>query len=106
MMLASLNYPNIATLYGFESVNIDEKGVGAGFIPARGIEREGMNPSPTTVHMLVMELIEGELLDRPLLIPEGGMPVERIVEIGTALAEALPPPTTRASSTATSNPAT
>ena len=34
-----------------------------------------------------MELIEGESLDR--LIPEGGMPVERIVEIGTALAEAL-----------------
>ena len=39
------------------------------------------------VTFLVMELIEGESLDR--LIPEGGMPVERIVEIGTALAEAL-----------------
>ena len=34
-----------------------------------------------------MELVEGQALDG--LIPEGGMPVERILEIATALAEAL-----------------
>jgi TolB-like protein/Flp pilus assembly protein TadD len=34
-----------------------------------------------------MQLVEGQPLDQ--LIPEGGMPVERLVTIGTALAEAL-----------------
>jgi TolB-like protein/Flp pilus assembly protein TadD len=39
------------------------------------------------VHFLTMQLVEGESLDR--LIPEGGLPVDRILEIATALAEAL-----------------
>jgi len=39
------------------------------------------------VHFLTMQLVEGEPLDR--LIPEGGLPVDRILEIATALAEAL-----------------
>ncbi|MDQ3419024.1 MAG: protein kinase [Acidobacteriota bacterium] len=39
------------------------------------------------VHFLTMQLVEGQPLDR--LIPEGGMPVERILEIAAALAEAL-----------------
>ena len=39
------------------------------------------------VHFLTMQLVEGQPLDK--LIPEGGMPVERILEIATALAEAL-----------------
>jgi TolB-like protein/tetratricopeptide (TPR) repeat protein len=60
-MLAALNHPNIATIYGLEQT--DE------------------------VHYLVMELIKGQSLDR--LIPEGGLPVERILEIADALAEAL-----------------
>ncbi len=34
-----------------------------------------------------MQLVEGQPLDK--LIPEGGMPVDRLVTIGTALAEAL-----------------
>ena len=34
-----------------------------------------------------MQLVEGQALDR--LIPEGGLPVERIVEIAMAMAEAL-----------------
>ncbi|MGD8896026.1 MAG: protein kinase, partial [Acidobacteriota bacterium] len=36
---------------------------------------------------LTMQLVEGQPLDK--LIPEGGMPVERILEVATALAEAL-----------------
>jgi TolB-like protein len=40
-----------------------------------------------SVHFLTMELIEGQPLDR--LIPGNGLPVERIVEIAGALAEAL-----------------
>jgi serine/threonine-protein kinase len=39
------------------------------------------------VHFLTMQLVEGQSLDRP--IPPGGLPVERIVEIATAMAEAL-----------------
>jgi serine/threonine protein kinase len=59
--VAALNHPNIVTLYSVE-------------------EADG-------VPFLTMELLEGQPLDR--CIPEGGLPIERIVEIGSALAEAL-----------------
>ena len=59
--LAALDHPGIVTVYSVE-------------------EAEG-------VHFLTMQLVEGQPLDR--LIPKGGMPVERILEIATALAEAL-----------------
>ena len=39
------------------------------------------------VHFLTMQLVEGQSLDR--LIPEGGLPVGRLLEIGTAVADAL-----------------
>ena len=39
------------------------------------------------VHFLTMQLVEGHSLDK--LIPESGLPVEQILEIATALAEAL-----------------
>ena len=39
------------------------------------------------VHFLTMQLVEGQPLDR--LIPESGTPVDRMLEIATALAEAL-----------------
>ncbi len=59
--LATLDHPGIVTVFSVE-------------------EAEG-------VHFLTMQLVEGESLDR--LIPEGGLPVDRILEIATALAEAL-----------------
>ena len=59
--LAALDHPNIVTVFSVE-------------------EADG-------VHFLTMQLVEGQALDR--LIPEGGLPVERIVEIATAMAEAL-----------------
>ena len=59
--LAALNHPGIVTVFSVE-------------------EADG-------VHFLTMQLVEGEPLDR--LIPEGGLPVDRIFEIATALAEAL-----------------
>jgi serine/threonine protein kinase/tetratricopeptide (TPR) repeat protein len=59
--VAALNHPHIVTIYSVEEAN--------------------------GVHFLTMELIEGQSLDR--LIPEGGLPVERIRQIATALAEAL-----------------
>ncbi len=60
-LLAALDHPGIVTVHSVE-------------------ESEGL-------HFLTMQLVEGEPLDR--LIPEGGMGVDLIVEIGTAIAEAL-----------------
>ena len=59
--VAALNHPHIVTIHSVE-------------------EADG-------VHFLTMELVEGQSLDQ--LIPEAGLPVERILEIATALAEAL-----------------
>ena len=59
--LAQLDHPNIITIHSVE-------------------ECDG-------IHFLTMQLIEGLPLDR--VIPQGGLPVERIFEIASALAEAL-----------------
>jgi TolB-like protein len=59
--LAQLDHPNIVTIHSVE-------------------ESDG-------VHFLTMQLVEGQSVDR--LIPQGGLPVERIVEIASALADAL-----------------
>jgi serine/threonine protein kinase len=59
--VAALNHPHIVTLHSVE-------------------EAEG-------IHFLTMELVEGEPLDR--LIPEGGLPIDRILEIAGAITEAL-----------------
>jgi TolB-like protein len=59
--VAALNHPHIVTIFSVE-------------------EADG-------VHFLTMELVEGQSLER--LIPAGGLSVERIVEIASALADAL-----------------
>ncbi len=59
--LAALDHPNIVTVYSVE-------------------EAEG-------VHFLTMQLVEGDSLDR--LVPEGGMPIEQLLTLATALANAL-----------------
>jgi TolB-like protein/Tfp pilus assembly protein PilF len=59
--LAQLDHPNIVTIYSVE-------------------ESDG-------VHFLTMQLVEGQPLDR--LIPAGGLAVEQIVEIASALGDAL-----------------
>jgi non-specific serine/threonine protein kinase len=61
MMLAALDHPGVVGVYSVE-------------------DSDGQ-------HFLTMQLVEGESLDR--VIPEGGLGVERIVEIGSAIAEAL-----------------
>src|SRR6478736_2839958 len=60
-VVAALNHPHIVTLHSVE-------------------EAEG-------VHFLTMELVEGQPLDR--LIPEGGVPVDKLLAIGEAIADAL-----------------
>jgi len=59
--LATLDHPNIVTVYSVEEVD--------------------------GIHFLTMQLIDGEALSR--LIPQDGLPVRDILEIGIALAEAL-----------------
>ena len=59
--VAALNHPHIVTIY-----SVEESG---------------------GVHFLTMELVEGRPLD--LVIAEGTLPVVRLVEIATALADAL-----------------
>src|ERR1700734_3953067 len=59
--LAQLDHPNIVTIHSVE-------------------ECDG-------IHFLTMQLVEGLPLDR--LIPQGGLPVEQIVEIANALGDAL-----------------
>ena len=59
--LAQLDHPNIVTIYSVE-------------------ECDG-------IHFLTMQLVEGLPLDR--LIPQGGLPFEQIVEIASALGDAL-----------------
>src|SRR6201993_1236568 len=60
-VLAQLDHPNIVTIYSVE-------------------ESDG-------VHFLTMQLVEGQPLDR--LICTGGLPLEQIVEIASALGDAL-----------------
>jgi len=59
--LAQLDHPNIVTIYSVEEYD--------------------------SIHFLTMQLVEGLPLDR--LIPEGGLPVEQIIEIASALGDAL-----------------
>ena len=59
--VAALNHPHIVTVYSVE-------------------EADG-------VHFLTMELVEGHALHE--LIPESGLPLEQIIEIASALADAL-----------------
>ncbi len=60
-VLAQLDHPNIVTIHSVE-------------------EADG-------VHFLTMQLVEGQPLDR--LISQSGLPVEQIIEIAAALADAL-----------------
>ncbi len=61
MLLAALDHPGVVGVYSVE-------------------ESEG-------THFLTMQLVEGASLDR--LIPKEGMPVDRILEIASSVAEAL-----------------
>jgi Tol biopolymer transport system component len=65
-LLASLNHSNIAHLYGFETATLDDG---------------------TTVHVIAMELAEGEDLEDRL--KRGALPFEEAIAIARQIAEAL-----------------
>jgi len=93
-VLASLNHPNIAHLYGLESVNTQ---MAAGTAAPQGSQADEERllghasrvpiegSSPTT--FLVMELVEGEDLSER--IKRGPIPVEEATAIALQIAEAL-----------------
>jgi tetratricopeptide (TPR) repeat protein/TolB-like protein/predicted Ser/Thr protein kinase len=59
--VAALNHPNIVTIHG--------------------VEREG------EAHFIIMELVEGRTLTQ--LIPQGGIPLDRMFDVAVPLADAL-----------------
>ncbi len=65
-LLASLNHPNIAHVYGFESSTL---------------------PDGSTAHFLAMELVEGEDLSERL--KRGSIPVDEAIAIAKQIAEGL-----------------
>ncbi len=102
-VLASLNHPNIAHLYGLESVNTQ---IAAGSAAPHGatssqgddVDRGGGNsklktqnsklPAETgAVTFLVMELVEGE--DLSARIARGAIPSDEAIPIALQIAEAL-----------------
>ena len=99
-VLASLNHPNIATLFGLESVTTPPAGLAAGTAapsgsaqgapPGQANTETGSSskpqaPEPTT--FLVMELVEGEDLSER--IKRGPVPIEEATAIALQIAEAL-----------------
>ena len=66
--LAALDHSGIVTVYSVEDATLADSG-------------------GETVHFLTMQLVEGQSLDQ--VIPEGGFPLERFLEIAAALADAL-----------------
>jgi serine/threonine protein kinase/Tol biopolymer transport system component len=93
-VLASLNHPNIATLYGVEtaaprptptSIDSEAGAPGREGDPASSIQHPASEGG--AVHFLVMELVEGEdLSDR---ISRGPIPIDEATPIALQIAEAL-----------------
>jgi len=76
-VLASINHPNIATLYGLETVSDMET----------GMESSPKPQASSPASFLVMELVEGE--DLAQRIARGPIPVKESVAIGKQIADGL-----------------
>jgi TolB-like protein/Tfp pilus assembly protein PilF len=64
--LAAIDHPNIVTVFSVE---------------------EAAGPGQESLHFLTMQLVEGQSLDH--VIPASGLPLDRLLQIASAIAEAL-----------------
>jgi serine/threonine protein kinase len=69
--LAALDHPNIVHIYTVENAEVEDAETG----------------EPRTVRFLTMQLVDGQPLTT--VIPSGGLPLDRIFELGIPLTEAL-----------------
>jgi TolB-like protein/Tfp pilus assembly protein PilF len=67
--LAALDHPNIVTVFSVEEVTTEG---GSG---------------PRAIHFLTMQLVDGQSLERAM--PSQGWPLERVLQIGAAVADAM-----------------
>jgi len=103
-VLASLNHPNIATLFGIEHLELqaDSRQPTAHSTPSLSgtAPKESVPPSPEppapsphveraarALHVLVMELVDGEELDR--VIARGPLAVSDAIAVAAQIADAL-----------------
>jgi len=85
IVLASLNHPNIAHLYGLESIEVSGANDGTG--DNSKLKTQNSELTAPAVTFLVMELVEGDdLSDR---ISRSPIPVDEAVPIALQIAEAL-----------------
>jgi len=91
-LLASLNHPNIAQIYGFETdaraADFSPRGAAEGEAPSESDEQRRLKPAAQSrVHFLVLEYVEGETLAARL--KRGALPVGEALELCRQIAEAL-----------------
>ncbi len=91
-VLASLNHPNIATLFGLETVasgaDADaDAAAGTGADDNSKLKTQNSELAPPAVTFLAMELVEGEDLSER--ISRGPIPVDEAVPMALQIAEAL-----------------
>ena len=75
--VASLNHPNIVTIYSVEEAAISEPETG----------KESADADSKTLHFITMELVDGHALNEE--IPDSGMSLDRFFAIAIPLADAL-----------------
>ena len=81
--VAALNHPHIVTIYSVEESTPSTLREPLG----RPEQGRGATGSGQAVHFFTMELVDGQALDR--MIPDDGLPIDDILRIAAAVADAL-----------------